>query len=200
MGFETFVALRYLRGKRKNRFISLIAIISVAGVSVGVIALIIVLGVMTGFNIALRETIIGNRAHLNIIDAYGYSLPNYEQAIDEIESVVAAQKEIPKIVASAPFIQVQALIENKSGSKRETVTTGVYLTGIDPALEPGVTDLAKNLTTEDGRWFGRGAMPGKKQVVLGYNLAGTLGVGVGDRVGVLTLKNKVSPYGLKRGQ
>ena len=62
MRFETFVAARYLRGKRKTRFISLITFISIAGVSVGVIALIVVMSVMTGFDIALRETIIGNRA------------------------------------------------------------------------------------------------------------------------------------------
>ncbi len=68
MKFETFVALRYLRSKRRNRFISLISIISIAGVSVGVITLIIVMSVMTGFDIALRETIIGNRSHLSIYD------------------------------------------------------------------------------------------------------------------------------------
>ena len=95
MRFETFVALRYLRGKRKNRFISLISLISVAGVSIGVITLIVVLGVMTGFNLALRDTIIGNRAHLSVIDPRGGAMVDYHAAIEEIEAVV------PEILANA---------------------------------------------------------------------------------------------------
>ncbi|MCX5757662.1 MAG: lipoprotein-releasing system transmembrane subunit LolC, partial [Candidatus Hydrogenedentes bacterium] len=66
MRFESYVAFRYLRGKRKSRFVSLISLISVAGVSIGVIALIVVMSVMTGFDIALRDTIIGNRSHLTV--------------------------------------------------------------------------------------------------------------------------------------
>ena len=118
MRFETFVALRYLRGKRKNRFISLISLISVAGVSVGVMTLIIVLGVMTGFNLALRDTIIGNRAHLSVIDPRGGAMEDYQAVIEEIEAAV------PEIQASGPFLQVQALLENRGGRKTGRITTG----------------------------------------------------------------------------
>jgi len=192
MRFETFVALRYLRAKRKNRFISLISLISVAGVSVGVIALIIVLGVMTGFQIALRDTIIGNRAHLMILNADGWALENYQDAIEEIEAVV------PEIQASGPFMQVETLLQNSSG--RKTDPTAAFLIGVDPELESEVTDLAANLTKEDGRSSGAGELPGKKEVVLGYVLAEKLGVGIGDAVAVFTPKSKVSPYRMQQSQ
>ena len=194
MRFETFVALRYLRGKRKNRFISLISLISVAGVSVGIITLIIVLGVMTGFQRALQETIIGNRAHLMILNANGWTQDKYQAAIEEIEAVV------PEIQASGPFMQVETLLQNSSGLKTERVTTYAFLIGVDPELESEVTDLAANLTREDGRSFGTGRLPGTKEVVLGYVLADKLGVGIGDAVAVITPKSKVSPYRMQRSQ
>ena len=197
MRFETFVALRYLRGKRKNWFISLISLISVAGVSVGVITLIIVLGVMTGFQIALQKTIIGNRAHLMILNADGWALENYQEAIEEIEAVV------PEIQASGPFMQVEALLENRGGRKSVRVTTGAFLIGVDPELESEVTELAANLTEEDGRSFGAGRLPGKKEAVLGYQLAESLGVGIGDKISVFTPshgKKKPMPWGAKQAQ
>ncbi len=192
MRFESFVAFRYLRGKRKNRFISLITIISIAGVSVGVMTLIIVMSVMTGFNEALRNTIIGNRADFTVLDWRGYSFPDYNAVIADVEAAC------PEIIASGPVIQIQALLENKSGRKVGTVSTGAFLIGIDPELEVEVTDLAANLTIEGGRRHGAGEMPGFKEVVLGYGLADTLGVTLGDRIGVFTKKDKVTPYGVKR--
>jgi len=195
MRFETFVALRYLRGKRKNRFISLITLISIAGVTVGVITLIIVLAVMTGFNIALRETIVGNRAHINVVPGGGLTFQqDYREVMAEIEDAA------PGILASGPFIQVQALLENRSGYKSGRVTTGAFIIGVDPMLETEVTQLADNLTRKDGRTFGAGALPGDKEIVLGYALAHSLGVGIGDKVAVFTPKNRPSPFGLQKAQ
>ena len=158
MRFETFVAFRYLRAKRKNRFISLISLISVAGVSVGVITLIVVLGVMTGFNVALRNTIIGNRAHLNIIDPRGYAIEDYRAAIEEIEKVV------PEIQASGPFLHVQALLENRGGRKSGRVTSGALLVGVDPELESKVTQLTENLTDKGGRLHGAADCRGRRSL------------------------------------
>ena len=118
MRFEAFVALRYLRGKRKNFFISLITLISVAGVSVGVIALIVVMSVMTGFGNELRATIIGNRSHLEVTSFLGEPLTDYEKVIAEIEAVC------PEIVASGPFTQIEALIEGASGRRIASSTSG----------------------------------------------------------------------------
>lgn len=194
MRFEIYVALRYLRGKRKNRFISLITIISVAGVSVGVMTLIIVMSVMTGFDNALRDTIIGNRAHLAIMDGFGYPITDYEAFIEEVERVC------PEIIASGPFIEVQGLLENKSGRKVGTVTTGAYIIGVDPERETRVTQLADNLTEKGGRRYGHGKLPGFKEIVLGYGLADTLGVHVGDVVGVYTRRDRLTPFGMRPDQ
>ena len=106
MRFETYVAFRYLGGKRKNRFVSLITRISVAGVSVGVIALIVVMSVMTGFDNELRATIIGFRAHLTIQDWAG-PLTKPDQVISEIEALC------PEIVASGPLIEIEALLRTR---------------------------------------------------------------------------------------
>jgi lipoprotein-releasing system permease protein len=195
MRFETFVALRYLRGKRKNRFVSLITLISVAGVSVGVMALIVVMAVMTGFDNELRNTIIGNRSHFQVMDPFSDNMLNPDEVIAEIEALC------PEIIASSPVVQIEALMENKSGFlKKSEITTGGYIVGVDPKQETRVTQLGENLTQHDGRDYGRGELPGKKEVVLGYILASNLGVTVGDRIGVLTKKSGVTPMGMRRGQ
>jgi lipoprotein-releasing system permease protein len=191
MRFESFVAFRYLRGKRKNRFISLITIISIAGVSVGVVALIVVIGVMTGFDIALTQTIIGNRAHLFVQEPFGEPIENYEKVAADIESVDS------RIVASAPFIQVEALIRVGDAN-----ATGAFIIGMDPEPETKVTQVADNLTGKNGRKYGRGALPGYKEIVLGHQLANRIRVGVGDEVTVITDtgKAKATPFGVRPGQ
>lgn len=192
MRFETFVALRYLGGKRKNRFISLISMISVAGVSVGVIALIVVMSVMTGFDNALRDTIIGNRAHFTVLDPSSDTMVDYEKVIREIETLC------PEIEASSPVVQIQALLQNKSGFLESE--TGAYLIGVDPERESDVTQLAANLTHEDGRQVGHGELPEFKEVVLGFILARNLGVQIGDKIGVLTNVEKPTPFGMRPAQ
>lgn len=189
MRFEAFVAARYLRGKRKNRFISLITLISVAGVSVGVIALIVVLSVMTGFQEALRETIIGNRSHLMVMDTFGTPFADPAAVRREIE------EHCPEILASSPVTQIKGLIEHKTGSDSRLQEAG-FILGIDPETETAVTQLAVNLTREGGRTFGTGRLPGDKEIVLGYTLAYNLRAGVGDVVAVYSPRQRVGPTGL----
>jgi lipoprotein-releasing system permease protein len=189
MRFELFVALRYLRGKRKNRFISLITLISVAGVSVGVMTLIIVMGVMTGFDNALRDTIIGNRAHFSVMDRWNSTMGNWEDVIVEIEELC------PEIQASSPFTQIPALLENVSGRKTDRYPSYGMIVGVDPKLESNVTQLADNMSRDDGRLHGGGSLPQKKEIVLGYLLAHDLGVTIGDKIFAITPKEKVGPTG-----
>lgn len=187
MRFEIFVAARYLRGKRKTRFISLITFISVAGVSVGVTALIVVMSVMTGFDNALRETIIGNRSHLTIFNRAGLPLEEPYTVISELKALS------PEILGAGPVMQMEALI------KRGDNTTGAFVLGIDPELEAEVTDLPRNLTHEGGRMFGEGKMPGEKEIVLGFRLAHRLAARVGSDVAVMTDKPTVTPFGMRPG-
>ncbi|MBX3177878.1 MAG: lipoprotein-releasing ABC transporter permease subunit [Candidatus Hydrogenedentes bacterium] len=188
MPFELFVALRYLRGKRKNRFVSLITIISVAGVCVGVMALIVVMSVMTGFDEALRDTIIGNRSHLDL------GLPRNQSILDYEQAIAAIQEVSPHIVAAAPVVVTEALFQHGVD-----LTTGGIILGVDPELESRVTDLEENLTTNDGRLYGVGDLPGDKEIVLGYRLARRLGAYVGDDIFVYTAKPKLSPFGPRGG-
>lgn len=187
MPFELFVALRYLRGKRKNRFVSLITVISVAGVCVGVMALIVVMSVMTGFDNALRATIIGNRSHVDFRVKNNVSILDYEEGIRQLKEAS------PDIVAAAPVVVTESLLQ------RGGATTGGIILGVNPELESEVTDLAQNLTNEDGRLNGRGALPGDKEIVLGYRLAARIGANVGDDIIVYTAKAKSSPFGPRGG-
>lgn len=187
MRFEAFVAVRYLRGKRKTRFISLITFISVAGVSVGVTALIVVMSVMTGFDNALRETIIGNRSHLTVMNRAGKPMTNPYEVIEEVKALS------PDVLAAGPIMQIEALL------KRGRYTTGAFLLGIDPDLEADVTDLPRNLTREGGRTFGAGRMPGEKEIVLGFRLAHRLGAQIGSEIAVITDKPTVTPFGVRPG-
>lgn len=187
MRFETFIAARYLRGKRKTRFISLITFISIAGVSVGVIALIVVMSVMTGFDIALRETIIGNRAHLTVMKRLGQPITDVDKVIEELKSLS------PEILGAGPILQIESLL------KRGEYTTGAFVLGIDPEREQEVTDLARNLTRQDGRMFGDGELPGEKEIVLGFRLAHRLGARIGSDIAVITDKPTVTPFGIRPG-
>ncbi len=187
MRFETFVAARYLRGKRKTRFISLITFISVAGVSVGVTALIVVMSVMTGFDNALRETIIGNRAHLTVMNRAGLPMEDPDAVIADMEALS------PDVLGAGPIMQMEALI------KRGEYTTGAFVLGVDPEREASVTDLPRNLTREGGRMFGEGTMPGEKEIVLGFRLAHRLAARVGSEGAVMTDKPTVTPFGMRPG-
>ena len=191
MRFESYIAFRYLRGKRKNRLVSLITIISIAGVSVGVMTLIVVMSVMTGFDIALREAIIGNRSHLTVEDFSG-PMSDPEAVIAEVEA------HCPEIIASAPLSQVEALLQSRRYG--HAFATGGIIIGIDPARESKVTELASNLTPERGRTHGRGRLPGEKEIVLGYRLADRLGVGIGDAISLLTFRERMTPASLREGQ
>ena len=178
MRFETFVALRYLRGKRRTRVVGLITLISIAGVSVGVIALIVVMSVMTGFDEALRATIIGNRAHLTV-ETPGVTITDIDGAIRQIKEAA------PEVVAAGPLTQVEALIRNAEGRQH---VSGGFVVGIDPELEQSVTSLSDNLTRTEGRDFGEGRLPGKKEIVLGYRLAMNIGARVGSEISVMTMR------------
>ncbi|MFP4500699.1 MAG: lipoprotein-releasing ABC transporter permease subunit [Candidatus Hydrogenedentota bacterium] len=195
MRFETYVAARYLRSKRRNRFVSLITIISVAGVCVGVMALIVVLSVMTGFDIKLRDTIIGNRAHLTIMPRFGGNIEDPEAAISRLKELA------PAIQAAGPIVQIESLITHEDNS------TGAYVIGVDPAREARVTMLEENLSEKAGRNYGGGELPGEKEIVLGFRLAQRL-LGsnqrdprrmIGQRITLTTARTTLTPLGPRRG-
>jgi len=129
--YEWFVAWRYLKAKRKVAFISVITFISIAGVTLGVMALLVVISVMNGFDKDLREKILGARSHL-VIENYS--------GINDYKEVLKISTETENIVNAAPVIIGQGLIRSKYAAM------GTIVKAIDPMLERNVTELAKNTT------------------------------------------------------
>ena len=131
MPYELFIGLRYLKAKRKTAFISIITLISTAGVALGVMALIIVLAVMTGFEEDLKDKILGTNAHIVVLKSTG--------TIADYPAVMEKLKGFPGVVAATPFIYNQVMLS--SGKN----VSGVVLRGVDTKTDPLVTNLHKTL-------------------------------------------------------
>ncbi|WP_456386131.1 lipoprotein-releasing ABC transporter permease subunit [Desulfolithobacter sp.] len=180
MSFEWFVSLRYLRAKRKQKFISLISVISVLGVAVGVMALIVVLSVYTGFTEGLRDQIIGINAHI-IVQKYGGNIQYPKRVIREIESV-------PEVMAATPYIHGQALVTSGRQS------TGIVLRGIDPESASRVISLDRKI--KNGSLEGLRANKGLPAIILGQELANQLGVVRGDKIRLISPNGPLTPMGI----
>src|SRR6187549_2845709 len=128
--FELHVALRYLLAKRKQAFISIISLVSTLGVTVGVMALIIALALMTGLQSELRDRILGSTAHIFVFKTTG---------IEDYQKEIAALRGVPRVVGAAPAVIGRALASSRTGD------AFISFKGVDPALEASVTELEKSL-------------------------------------------------------
>lgn len=170
-------------------FISLTSIISIGGVMLGVMALIIVLAVMTGFEDDLRNKILGTNSHAVILKRNNTGMENYTEVIEKVKTV-------PDVKAAAPFIFSQVMINSN------TNVAGVVIRGIDPEAESGVTDLAKNmlegsLNLLKEQFDNRESEAGPKRdaIIIGLELARLLGVIVGEDVTVVSPTGTQLPSG-----
>jgi lipoprotein-releasing system permease protein len=132
--YEIFVGLRYLRAKRRNRTISLNTVVSIAGITLGVAALIGTVGIMTGFKEDIQAKILGTTAHIIVQDRMKENMSEYDPLAKQVTTV-------PGVVAATPFVLKQVLLTTQSGVQ------GIVIRGIDPQREATVTELAKNLST-----------------------------------------------------
>jgi lipoprotein-releasing system permease protein len=189
MPYELFIGLRYLKAKRKSTFISIITLISTAGVALGVMALIIVLAVMTGFEEDLKEKILGTNAHIVVLKSNG-TIGNYE-------ALIARLKGFKGVVAATPFIYNQVMIS--SGKS----VSGVVLRGIDSKTDVQVTNLNKSLvkgklsdldTTPPASLID--AVPPRPGLIIGKELAKNLNLFVGDTVNVISPLGNITPLGM----
>ncbi len=155
MNYEWWLSWRYLVAKRKERFISLISLISILGVAVGVLALIVVISVMSGFDNDLRDKIIGANAHLLIEEEGGIRDP--EGLMDRISQVEG-------VVASSPYINGQAMLRTRDR------VVGVTVRGIDPKRELKVSRISKYLISGDLNFTD------KEAIVIGKELANNFGL------------------------
>ena len=165
MPFEMHVALRYLLAKRKQAFISVISSISTLGVTVGVMALIIALALMTGLQNELRDRILGSNPHIFVWNTKG--LADYRDEVTRL-------RRVSHVIGAAPGILTQGLVS----ASRETAP--IQIKGIDPALEQQVTDIKGAMQSGSLDAVAEGT------ILIGKDLAAKLGVGVGDDVTVFT--------------
>ena len=180
--YELLIGLRYTRAgrtTRRNGFISFISGVSMLGIALGVAALIIVLSVMNGFQKEVRDRMLGVVSHIEIYARDGQALSDMTRTLREVRAN-------PQVVGAAPFIATQALLARGEDMK------GVLVRGIDPALEPEVTDLA---TGAQSAVLAQLA-PGSFGVVLGGELARSLGVRVGEKVTLVAPSGQVTPAGV----
>lgn len=180
--YEFFISLRYLKARRKQAFVSVISFISIGGVAIGVMALIIVLGVMTGFSDDLRTKILGAKSHL-VIYQLGAGMPDYREIIQEVKSVAG-------VVSATPAILNQVMISSPSN------TVGPMIKGIDPESAPTVTNLGSIIKEGTLTDLGRELPSGLPGIILGKELAMILGVVTGDEIKVISPFGTMTPAGM----
>ena len=177
MPLEVFVGLRYTRAKRRNHFISFITMISMLGITLGVMALIVVLSVMNGFENELRGRILGMVSHVTV--------SSFRGPLQEWHTLRSETLEHPEVIGAAPYTEAEAMISNLSS------VSGALIRGIDPQFETSVSEIHDNMK------FGElgDLVAGEYGIVLGSGLANTLDVVPGDRVTMVTPQATSSPLG-----
>ena len=181
MPFELQIALRYLLAKRRQVFISVITLVSTLGVTVGVMALVIALAIMTGMQQELQDRILGAMAHVNVWKTGG---------IDDYHAEVERLRQVPGIIGAAPAVYGKALVSTERNEGFITVK------GIDPSLEYAVTNVAGAMTggsLEALAVNGEEDLPG---IVIGHDLAGSVGAFVGDKITLITPQGPLTPFGM----
>ena len=180
--FELQIGWRYTRAGRvgrRNGFISFISSVSMLGIALGVAALIIVLSVMNGFQKEVRDRMLSVIAHIEVFETDGNALADWQ-------ATVSAARKNPKVIGAAPFIASQALIARGDDMR------GVLVRGIAPNEEATVTDLAAQLKDTTLAKL----VPGGWGIVLGSELARSLGVATGDKVTIAAAGGQVTPAGV----
>jgi len=191
MSYELRVSWRHLCSRKSQKFISLITFISMGGVAVGVMALIVVIAVMTGFGQNLRDKILGTNSHIVVTQLMSDVMENFENVLEKVKTV-------PQVKDAAPFILKQVMLTFGQRS------SGVVVRGIDPEREGNTSDLEKNLT-EGKLAYLEGAPPrplqsvsgvSRKGIILGKELARTLGAYTGDILGIMSPSVRMTPLGI----
>ena len=183
MAFEYFIGGRYLRARQKQAFINLITILSIAGVTVGVMALIVVIAVMTGFEADLKSRILGGQSHV-IVMRHGGAFTEYRRVMQSVEKIDGVE-------AATPFIYSQGMLRSKSN------ISGAVIRGIDPQSVGKVMTTLKNvsLPADSGLGSQHKDQPVVPGIVLGRELARNLGVVKGNIIYLISPAGMLSPIG-----
>ncbi len=175
---ELYIGLRYTRAKRRNHFISFISLISMLGIALGVTALITVLSVMNGFQNEVRDRILGMAAHVTVSGLDG--------RLHDWPEVLEKTRGFPHVLGAAPYIHAEGMVA--LGDRVQ----GTMVRGLLPSQEPQVSVVGDKMVAGTLEVL----QPGSFNIVLGSELATTLGVGIGDKVTLITPSANVSPAGI----
>ena len=178
MRYELLVGLRYTRAKRRNHFISFISLISMAGIALGVAALIVVLSVMNGFQQELRARILSVVAHVQL------SGPG--NALADWRAVALKALEHPRVREAAPFVNAQGMLTYGQGVR------GAIVRGVIPELEDRVAEIGLHMRSGSLEAL----KAGEFNIVLGGELARALGALPGDKVALIAPQGRVTPAGV----
>ncbi len=196
MRFEAFIALRYLRAKRKQTMVSVISTISVLGIAAGVMALVIALAFSSGFKEDVQAKILGTTSAINLLRIDRTPIPEYEALIPRVRNV-------PHVTGIAPAIFNQVFIASPSQNQ------GAALKGILPARETQVSDFFTHIiagdphaldTREARESAATGEPPRLENIIIGKEMSRTLGVHIGDSLKVLYPMGKLTPLGMTASQ
>jgi len=176
--YELFIGLRYTRAKKRNHFISFISLISLMGITLGMTALITVMSVMNGFQKEVRTRILGVASHVQIGSMHG-NLSHWQQTAEE------AVKH-PLVEAAAPYVNAQGMLSHNQ------VVQGVIVRGILPTMEDKVADFAKMMVSGELDHL----VPGEFGIVIGMELARSMGTFVGDKIVLISPQGQVTPAGI----
>jgi len=183
--YELFIALRYLRAKRKQTFVSLITFISVAGVAVGVMALTISLALMTGFEEDIQNRILNGSAHITVIPA------RHQDELEDPAATVARLRAVPGVAAASAIVQGSGVLTNEYG----TVVRVAIVSGIDPKEHEPVVALDRHML--EGKASAIASVPegDRPPILLGRDLAADLGVAPGELVRLFVQTTTLTPMG-----
>ncbi len=176
--YELFIGLRYTRSRQRNRFISFISMVSVIGIALGITVLITVLSVMNGFQHEIRTRILGVASHVQITGP--------DNALSDWRKIAEAAVRHEQVVAAAPYVSAQGLLSSGNSVR------GAFIRGILPEREEQVAEFAQHMKAGT-----IGALqPGEFGIVLGVEIARTLGVLAGDKVVLIAPQGQVTPAGI----
>jgi len=186
MRFELFLAARYLRAKRRQAVVGVVTAISVAGVAAGVAALIIALAITNGMRRELQDKLLGSSAHVQLMRVEGDGIRNWEPLFNRL-------RRLPHVTAASPGLYEQVLVA------RGARDGGALVEGILPDQEQTVSDLLKRATPGAVRALEPEPVPASGEmppIVLGQDLAETVGAAIGDSVVLISPQGEMTPVGM----
>lgn len=190
LSYQLFIAIRYLKSRKKNRGISFNTIISISGVALGVMALLVVMSVMSGFHEDLQKKILGANAHAVVL--------NHNGVIEDYKPLMAKLEKEKLVTSMSPFVLGQVMV---SSGKR---AHGVFLRGIESSSEFKTTDILKhikygsieNLPPADALSNKDGGTRSLPWIIIGNELSAMLGAMTGDRINVISPVGETGPMGM----